>query len=133
MAGGSKRGRRGRGDSDGIDAHIGRRLRERRRALGLSQAELATRLAFTAAQVNRYEHGTTRLSAAGLWRAAETLGVAPSYFFDGLASQDGPGGAAAAPDLEIEARALLLARYLRRLGPDLQEKLIGFIASLTRD
>ncbi|HUA52535.1 MAG TPA: helix-turn-helix transcriptional regulator [Candidatus Sulfotelmatobacter sp.] len=131
MTGNSKRGRRGRRDSDGIDAHIGRRLRERRRALGLSQAELAARLAFTAAQVNRYEHGTTRLSAAGLWRAAETLGVAPSYFFDGLAGQGGPD--AAAPDLEIEARALVLARHLRRLGADVQEKLIGFIASLTRD
>ena len=62
------RHRRGRRGSDGVDAHIGRRLRERRRVLGLSQAELATRLGFTPPQINRYEHGTTRLSAAGLWR-----------------------------------------------------------------
>jgi transcriptional regulator with XRE-family HTH domain len=123
----SKRGRRGRRDNDGIDAHIGRRLRERRRALGLSQAQLAALLDFTAAQVNRYEHGKTRLSAAGLWRAAEVLGVAPGYFFDGL---DAPGGPA--PDPEIEARAFLLARHLRGLPPGVQDKLIDFISSLTR-
>ena len=118
MPGASKRGRH---DNDEIDAHIGRRLRERRQALGLSQAQLAARLEFTAAQINRYEHGTTRLSAAGLWRAATILGVAPGYFFDGLDEHGSP-----APDLEIEARAFQLARHLQQLP------LMGFIASLTR-
>jgi len=127
MSGASTRARRGRRDNDGIDSHIGRRLRARRRALGLSQAQLAAQLEFTAAQVNRYEHGKTRLSAAGLWRAAETLRVAPSYFFDGLDGPDGP-----TPDLEIEARALLLARHLRQLPQGVQDKLIDFVASLTR-
>ena len=128
MIAASRRGRRSRHDPEGIDAHLGRRLRERRQALGLSQAQLAALLEFTAAQVNRYEHGTTRLSAAGLWRAAEALRVAPSYFFDGLAGHGHP-----APDLEVEARALLLARHLRRLPATVQDKLIGFIVSLARE
>ncbi len=129
MAGAKGRVRRGRRGSDAVDDHVGRRLRERRRALGLSQAELATRLGFTPAQINRYEHGTTRLSAAGLWHAARALDVPPGYFFDGL-----DGERVRPPEeRELEARALQLARYLRRLDPAIQDKLLGFIASLGRD
>jgi transcriptional regulator with XRE-family HTH domain len=124
---GTNGGRRGRRGSDGVDGHIGRRLRDRRRALGLSQAQLATRMGFTPPQINRYEHGTTRLSASGLWRAAEALDVPPSYFFDGL------GERKAGADVEaVDALALKLTRYLRDLSPPVRDKLISFIASLAR-
>ena len=128
MAGAKGRQRRGRRGSDGVDRHIGRRLRERRRGLGLSQAELAARLGFTPPQINRYEHGTTRLSAAGLWRAAEALAVAPSYFFDGLGERADPPEAGA-----LEATALRLARYVERLTPAVRERLIAFVATLPHD
>ena len=128
MAGAKVRGRRGRRGSEAVDDHVGQRLRDRRRSLGLSQAQLAARLGFTPAQINRYEHGTTRLSAAGLWHAAEALDVPPGYFFEGLGGQP-----TRPPDHDLEARALQLARYLRRLDPAIQEKLVGFIASLIRD
>ena len=128
MAVAKVRGRRGRRGSDLVDAHIGERLRERRRALGLSQAQLAARMGFTPPQINRYEHGTTRLSAAGLWRAAEALEVAPGYFFDGLGER-----AKSLDTLELEATALQLARYLRRLPPTVRDRLVSFIASLGRD
>ena len=99
------RGRRGRRGSDVVDRHIGARLRERRRALGLSQAQLAARMGFTPPQINRYEHGTTRLSGSGLWRAAQAL----------------------------EATALQVSRLLHRLSPTVRDRLISFIASLARD
>jgi transcriptional regulator with XRE-family HTH domain len=127
MAGTKVRGRRGRRGSDLVDDHIGARLRERRLALGLSQAQLAARMGFTPPQINRYEHGTTRLSAAGLWRAAQALEVAPAYFFEGLGERR-----RSVETLELEATALQLARYLRRLSPLVRERLIGFIASLSR-
>jgi transcriptional regulator with XRE-family HTH domain len=127
MAGVRVRGRRGRRGSDAVDSHVGRRLRARRRGLGLSQAQLATRLGFTPAQINRYEHGTTRLSAVGLWRAAQVLGVAPGYFFEGLGER-----AASTVDPALEALALELARHLRELSPTVQDKVLAFIASLTR-
>ena len=127
MAGAKGRGRRGRRGSDAVDSQIGERLRERRRALGLSQAELATRMGFTPPQINRYEHGTTRLSAAGLWRAAQVLGVPPSYFFDGLGERRRPPETS-----ELEALGLKLARTLGRLSPAVRDKLLGFIASLAR-
>lgn len=121
------RGRRGRRGSDMVDGHIGRRLRDRRRTLGLSQAQLAARMGFTPPQINRYEHGTTRLSASGLWRASEALEVPPSYFYDGLGARiDGQEVEA------LDALALTVARHLRTLPPMVRDKLIGFIASLTR-
>lgn len=111
-----------------VDGHIGRRLRDRRRTLGLSQAQLAARMGFTPPQINRYEHGTTRLSASGLWRAAEALEVPPGYFFDGL---DGPLADAGAVEA-LDALALKVARHLRALPPSVRDKLVGFIASLAR-
>jgi transcriptional regulator with XRE-family HTH domain len=128
MAVAKVRGRRGRRGSDVVDGHIGERLRERRRALGLSQAELAERMGFTPPQINRYEHGTTRLSAAGLWQAAQALEVAPGYFFDGLGERR-----KSTETLELEATALRLARLLRPLAPAVRDRLVGFIASLGRD
>ncbi len=122
-----RRRRRQDSDSDAVNDHVGRRLRDRRRALGLSQAELAQRLGFTPAQINRYEHGTTRLSAAGLWRAARNLGVAPGFFYEGLDTPMPP-----AQDPEVEAQALRIARLLQPLNPTIQDKLVAFIASLTR-
>jgi transcriptional regulator with XRE-family HTH domain len=122
------RGRRGRRGSDVVDGHIGARLRERRRTLGLSQAELGARMGFTPPQINRYEHGTTRLSAAGLWRAAEALEVTPGYFFDGLGER-----VKSADTLKLEATALELARLLHRLAPTVRDRLVGFIASLARN
>ncbi|MBI3516492.1 MAG: helix-turn-helix transcriptional regulator [Proteobacteria bacterium] len=121
------RGRRGRRGSDAVDSHIGQRLRERRRQLGLSQAALAARMGFTAPQINRYEHGTTRLSAAGLWRAGKVLGVPPGYFFAGLGERGRPHETS-----ELEALALKVARHLDRLSPGVRDKLLAFIASLTR-
>jgi transcriptional regulator with XRE-family HTH domain len=103
-------------------------LRERRRALGLSQAELAARMGFTPPQINRYEHGTTRLSASGLWRAAAALDVAPSYFFDGLGERG-----KTTDTLELEATALQVARLLRRIAPRVRDRLFDFITSLARD
>jgi transcriptional regulator with XRE-family HTH domain len=38
-----------------IDQHIGRRIRERRRALGMNQATLASALGLTFQQVQKYE------------------------------------------------------------------------------
>jgi transcriptional regulator with XRE-family HTH domain len=129
MAAGRVRGRRGRRGSDLIDIHIGQRLRERRRALGLSQAQLAARMGFTPPQVNRYEHGRTRLTAAGLWRAGEALDVVPGYFFEGLGRRSRPpeeGGG------EVQALGRRIARYLTKLSPPVRDRLVNFIASLAR-
>ncbi len=68
-----------------IDLHLGRRLRRRRRLLGLTQQQLAIQVGIRFQQVQKYECGANRISAARLWQLAEALETPISYFYDGLA------------------------------------------------
>jgi transcriptional regulator with XRE-family HTH domain len=65
-----------------IDAHVGRRLRAQRVALGLSQEALGQRLGLTFQQVQKYELGLNRVSASRLYQLSEELGVPISWFFE---------------------------------------------------
>ena len=69
---------------DEIDIHLGRRLRRRRRLLGLTQQELAESCGVRFQQVQKYECAANRMSAARLWQMAEVLEVPISYFYEGL-------------------------------------------------
>ncbi|MDB5467229.1 MAG: staR [Phenylobacterium sp.] len=79
--------------SDEIDVHLGRRLRRRRRLLGLTQQQLAGACGVRFQQIQKYECAANRMSAARLWQLAEVLEVPVSYFYEGIA------------ELEREARA----------------------------
>ncbi len=70
-----------------IDMHLGRRLRQRRRLLGYTQDQVATGVGVRFQQIQKYECGSNRISAARLWRLARVLEAPVEYFFDGIASQ----------------------------------------------
>ena len=70
-----------------IDEHIGKRLRRRRRLLGLTQVQLAGSVGVRFQQIQKYECGANRISAARLWQLAEALEVPVGYFYDGLGDQ----------------------------------------------
>jgi transcriptional regulator with XRE-family HTH domain len=67
-----------------IDLHLGRRLRRRRRLLGLTQQQLAVQVGIRFQQIQKYECGANRISAARLWQLAEALETPVSYFYDGV-------------------------------------------------
>jgi DNA-binding XRE family transcriptional regulator len=67
-----------------IDVHIGRRIRLRRRILGLNQSELARRIGVTFQQVHKYETGQSSITAGRLYAIAHALGVTFDYFYDEL-------------------------------------------------
>ena len=67
-----------------VDAHVGRRVRERRLALGLSQDKLGNALGISFQQVQKYEVGTNRVAAGRLWDMAKILEVDVGYFFEGI-------------------------------------------------
>jgi transcriptional regulator with XRE-family HTH domain len=46
-----------------VDTHIGKRIRMRRTAVGLSQEELGQRLGLSFHQVQKYEQGANRRSS----------------------------------------------------------------------
>ena len=69
---------------DNIDLHLGKRLRRRRRLLGLTQQQLAGACGVRFQQIQKYECGANRISAARLWQLSEALEVPVAYFYDGL-------------------------------------------------
>src|SRR4051794_27400737 len=74
-------GRRGRGTAQEVDYHVGRRIRERRTMLGLTQQQVAERIGVTYQQAHKYEIGDNRVSAGRLYQIAQGVGVEPGYFF----------------------------------------------------
>src|SRR4051812_44088092 len=66
-----------------VDRHVGTAIRLRRRALGMSQDELASRLGLTFQQVQKYERGINRVSASKLHAIAAALKTPIAYFFEG--------------------------------------------------
>ena len=71
--------------SDDIDFHLGKRMRRRRRLLGLTQQQLADACGVRFQQIQKYERARNSLPAASLPPLAERLGVRPDYFFEELA------------------------------------------------
>ena len=68
----------------GIDRIVGQRLRWRRRELKLTQEQLGERLGLTFQQVQKYEKGVNRISAGRLFEMAQVLGIAITYFYEGV-------------------------------------------------
>jgi transcriptional regulator with XRE-family HTH domain len=66
------------------DQHISARLRELRRAAGLSQTDVAERLGITFQQVQKYENGSNRISAGRLFLVAKILRLPITDFYMGL-------------------------------------------------
>src|SRR5512146_1857873 len=90
---------------DLIDIHLGRRLRRRRRLLGLTQQQLAGACGVRFQQIQKYECGANRISAARLWQLSEALEVPVGYFYDGLSSEARPE-----PATESEPKSEMFAR-----------------------
>lgn len=76
-----------------IDHHIGRRVRDRRVFMQLTQEKLAEHLGISFQQLQKYEIGENRISAARLFEIAVALQAEVSWFFDGFIPKlngDGP-------------------------------------------
>lgn len=77
---------RGAGESGPhpVDRHVGRKVCEKRIALGYNQSDLGRALGLTFQQIQKYEKGANRVSASKLWDIARFFNVDVGYFFDGL-------------------------------------------------
>ena len=67
-----------------VDRHVGRRVCEKRIALGYNQSDLGRALGLTFQQIQKYEKGANRVSASKLWDIARFFKVDIGYFFEGL-------------------------------------------------
>lgn len=76
--------RKTKGTADSVDKHVGKRIRERRMLMGLSQDKLASSVGVTFQQVQKYERGANRVSASRLYTFSKVLGVPLNFFFSGI-------------------------------------------------
>ncbi len=72
--------------ANSIDLHVGRRLRHRRRLVGMTQQQLADVIGIRFQQIQKYECGANRITASRLFELAGALSIGVQYFYDGLAA-----------------------------------------------
>ncbi|MFK7744562.1 MAG: helix-turn-helix domain-containing protein [Roseobacter sp.] len=71
-----------------VDVHVGKRIRQRRWLVGMTQQKLAECVGIKFQQIQKYETGANRVSASRLWDIADALDVDVAFFFEGLKSAD---------------------------------------------
>lgn len=126
-----------------IDVHVGRRLRQRRRLLGLTQERLAQAVNIRFQQIQKYESGANRISASRLWSLAKALDVTISYFFDGMNGTEpqseyelyGDYGFAEAPEESVldNKETIDLVRYYYQMNEEPRRKLLDLARALSGD
>jgi transcriptional regulator with XRE-family HTH domain len=114
-----------------VDTHVGKRLRQRRLIRGLSQRELAAKVGISPQQLQKYEIGQNRITAARLFSCAEVLDVPVWSFYVGLPgarSRDHHG----ARSERSSARSDDLPYLLDTVGDiELREKIITLVEAFS--
>src|SRR6056297_725501 len=71
-----------------VDVHVGKRIRQRRWLIAMTQQQLGEAVGIKFQQIQKYETGSNRVSASRLWDIAEALDVDISFFFEGLGKEE---------------------------------------------
>ena len=67
-----------------IDKLIGEKIRQRRALLGLNQSDISSQLGITYQQFQKYEKGTSKVTASRLYMLARILDVDILYFYEDI-------------------------------------------------
>ena len=117
-----------------VDHHVGRRLRRRRRLMGFTQQSLAESVGVRFQQIQKYECGANRISAARLFELAEALNVPVQYFYDGLSNRDHDDiedlPEFMAPDIMSKKETMDLVRAYYSIGEGPRKHLLDLAKSL---
>ena len=115
-----------------IDFYVGKRLRRRRRLLGLTQQSLGDKVGIRFQQIQKYECGANRISAARLFELSEALSVPIQYFYEGLMDDDlGMDDVEfIAPDVLSKKETMDLVRAYYSLGEGPRKHLLDLAKSL---
>ncbi len=112
-----------------VDEYVGGRIRQRREAIGMSQARLGRHLGLTFSQVQKYEKGSNRIGAGRLYLMARHLGVPVHYFFDGL--DDGAARRVQSGGVNMTGELSVLDDAFQSItDPGTRQSLIALVRSL---
>lgn len=104
-----------------VDEEIGARIRARRQELGFPQSHVAELVGITFQQLQKYEAGQNRVSAATLLRVAAALRVEPSDLLPGASRKGGARPPKASPE---DGMALQLQHAFGRIKSVRERRLI---------
>ena len=105
-----------------VDVHVGKRVRERRVSLGMTQTDIGEYLRLTFQQIQKYERGANRLSASKLWALSHFFKVPVEWFFEGL-GKAGKGR----EDMMTRPEARQLAKYYSTCPASTRKRLLALI------
>ncbi|WP_299730155.1 helix-turn-helix transcriptional regulator [uncultured Tateyamaria sp.] len=118
-----------------VDVHVGKRIRQRRWLIGMTQQTLADLVGIKFQQIQKYETGSNRVSASRLWDIGEAMGVPVAFFFEGIKDENGhpaAGQADAAPDMLSDKEAMDLVRTYYAI-PENQRRRLFELARVLSD
>lgn len=124
-----------------IDLYVGKRLRQRRRLLGLTQQKLADEVSIRFQQIQKYESGANRISASRLWSLSKALDVPVAFFFEGLNGdaenglahgEHGLNGSSKTPaDVFSNKETIDLVRAFYNLGEEPRRRLLDLAKAMS--
>ena len=115
-----------------IDLHVGKRLRRRRRLLGLTQQSLADEVGIRFQQIQKYECGANRVSASRLFELSEALSVPVQYFYEGLGSDAEDAPEFLAPDVLSKKETMDLVRAYYSISEEPRRHVLDLVKSLEK-
>lgn len=113
-----------------VDKSIGRRIKLRRKELGLTAAALSEQVELSQQQLSRYERGTNKVNVSHLVNIAACLETPISWFFlecepdVAIQLEDHPERYIRIFDEELKER---LDQHWAMLGPERRHTLIAFL------
>ena len=113
-----------------VDVHVGKRIRQRRWMIGMTQQQLADAVGIKFQQIQKYETGMNRVSASRLWDIAGTIDVPIGYFFEGLDTSGDEAGQG--DEMMGSKQAMELIRAFHSI-PDAQRKRLLDLARVLSD
>jgi transcriptional regulator with XRE-family HTH domain len=113
-----------------VDRAIGERIRARRQELGLPQTHVAEQVGISFQQLQKYETGDNRVSAAALTRIAQALRIEPAELLPSASGAPARRRRRAVPEdamaLQLQdAFSRVTAQRDRRLILDMARRLAG--------
>ena len=72
---------------DKTDVFVGKKIKEKRISLKITQEELAKKLDITFQQIQKYENGSNRVSAGRLYKISKIFNISINYFFKGIENE----------------------------------------------
>ncbi|WP_282607888.1 helix-turn-helix domain-containing protein [Pelagibius sp. Alg239-R121] len=115
-----------------ITAHVASRIRSRRMECGKTQQQVAGLLGISFQQLQKYEHGTNRITAGRLYQLAEVLDTNIAYFFADYETGATKQGQSQEGQIDAAESMRLVRQFNAIPSGNIKRSVLGLIRSLEK-